>query len=573
MLESVNNRFQYQKLSEEEMRKRKILGTLVGPCADIINPTRNGRKYSEKLWETVFSSPLVQEQFKAGAIFGELEHPDYDTVNPEKIAIAMPEPPKKGKDGLLYGYWHILDTPCGKILKTLVDYGYKPGISTRGNGDIIEDYNGEESVDPNTYQLNALDVVLIPAVEKARLNLVTESLQQKKTLNESLQELISKSNDDEKKTMNEALALLNISITSGDTEEDNKNESAVVVDVTSDGDNITISQPQEQDINLDEIKTEVTVTPEIANDIVNTVESSEADDNIDAGQEEQAKAVDDGSDIFVDLHEALNQIEKLNKQNEELISSLSVGHAKEQELSEKIKVYKQKIAQLIEETKQIKGLTARSQKIEESKNAISESLEKQKQNNASLVRIINLQKTNIGQLDKLNERNSQKVENYKNLLSKSENRYHALNEEYQNKIHILEEQLNSVKTSNDESMAQLKEKYEKQVQEIQDENQQLKTRNADYKNKLVKMTEAYINSTCEMYDIDSKQVINNVKRFSKEEVDRITESFANKKLSTSKLNIKLPSVKRINYSGNRDQLFYRPSNNGDDIDINEINNY
>jgi ElaB/YqjD/DUF883 family membrane-anchored ribosome-binding protein len=190
-----------------------------------------------------------------------------------------------------------------------------------------------------------------------------------------------------------------------------------------------------------------------------------------------------------------------------------------------------------------------------------------------LVRIINLQKTNIGQLDKLNERNSQKVENYKNLLSKSENRYHALNEEYQNKIHILEEQLNSVKTSNDESMAQLKEKYEKQVQEIQDENQQLKTRNADYKNKLVKMTEAYINSTCEMYDIDSKQVINNVKRFSKEEVDRITESFANKKLSTSKLNIKLPSVKRINYSGNRDQLFYRPSNNGDDIDINEINNY
>ena len=39
-----------------------ILGTLEGPCADIVNPTRNGRKYSEELWEKVFSDPIVEEQ-------------------------------------------------------------------------------------------------------------------------------------------------------------------------------------------------------------------------------------------------------------------------------------------------------------------------------------------------------------------------------------------------------------------------------------------------------------------------------------------------------------------------------
>ena len=38
-----------------------ILGTLEGPCADIVNPTRNGRKYSEELWEKVFSDPIVEE--------------------------------------------------------------------------------------------------------------------------------------------------------------------------------------------------------------------------------------------------------------------------------------------------------------------------------------------------------------------------------------------------------------------------------------------------------------------------------------------------------------------------------
>ena len=38
-----------------------ILGVLEGPVADIINPTRNGRKYSEALWEKVFNSDIVKE--------------------------------------------------------------------------------------------------------------------------------------------------------------------------------------------------------------------------------------------------------------------------------------------------------------------------------------------------------------------------------------------------------------------------------------------------------------------------------------------------------------------------------
>ena len=47
----TNESIQYQKLSPEEMKARGILGRLVGPCADFINPTRNGRKYSEQLWK------------------------------------------------------------------------------------------------------------------------------------------------------------------------------------------------------------------------------------------------------------------------------------------------------------------------------------------------------------------------------------------------------------------------------------------------------------------------------------------------------------------------------------------
>ena len=49
-----------------------ILGTLTGPCADIIHPTRNERLYSDKLWENVFNNEIVKEYFEAGGVFGEL---------------------------------------------------------------------------------------------------------------------------------------------------------------------------------------------------------------------------------------------------------------------------------------------------------------------------------------------------------------------------------------------------------------------------------------------------------------------------------------------------------------------
>ena len=49
MLEEMSKKFEYKKLTEAEQKSRGILGRLVGPCADFVNPTRNGRKYSAKL--------------------------------------------------------------------------------------------------------------------------------------------------------------------------------------------------------------------------------------------------------------------------------------------------------------------------------------------------------------------------------------------------------------------------------------------------------------------------------------------------------------------------------------------
>ena len=90
----------FQELTEEEKKKRGILGRLYGPCADVINATRNGRNYSEALWEKVFKDPLVLEMIEKGGIPGELDHPaDRQEICSEKIAIMMPELPKKNDKG------------------------------------------------------------------------------------------------------------------------------------------------------------------------------------------------------------------------------------------------------------------------------------------------------------------------------------------------------------------------------------------------------------------------------------------------------------------------------------------
>ena len=214
MIKKVNEGIRYQKLTEEEKKSRGILGRLVGICADFNNATRNGRKYSEQLWENVFNNPIMQEKIKNKVCYGELGHPeDRAEIDPEKIAVCLSEQPVKNKNGQLEAVFDILDTPNGRILKTLCDYGSTLGVSSRGQGDIITDYNGDEAVDPETYECECWDIVLIPAVKEARLQYVKESLDAKKlNLKKALTEAFNKENEEGKKVMAETLKELDINI-------------------------------------------------------------------------------------------------------------------------------------------------------------------------------------------------------------------------------------------------------------------------------------------------------------------------------------------------------------------------
>lgn len=180
-----------------------ILGVLEGPIADPKHPTRNGRLYNERLWENVLSNDIVREQFANGGILGELDHPkDRDDICTEKVAVIMPEPPTKNKNGEYIGKFNILDTPCGRIVYTLAKAGFKLGVSSRGNGDYDE-YTGE--VDPDSYDFTCFDVVVLPAVKDARMKLVTEDFKKQKTFKTLLKEQLDRSSDEDKKIMEETL--------------------------------------------------------------------------------------------------------------------------------------------------------------------------------------------------------------------------------------------------------------------------------------------------------------------------------------------------------------------------------
>ena len=114
------------------------LGQLKGPIAEWHDSTRNDRYYSRKLWEGVFNTPWVKEALRTKTLFGEADHPD-DRLEPKlmKAAVVLTSYDINETDETVYGTFDILDTPSGRVLRTLSDYGCELGVSSRGRGRIV----------------------------------------------------------------------------------------------------------------------------------------------------------------------------------------------------------------------------------------------------------------------------------------------------------------------------------------------------------------------------------------------------------------------------------------------------
>lgn len=553
MLESVQgNKLEYQRLTQEEQSKRGILGRLKGIIASFNAPTRNGRLYSEKLWDNVFEDPIMKEKISNRCVFGELGHPtDREEVDMEKIAICLAEQPKKDGKGNLLGVFDILDTPNGRILKTLCDYGCKIGVSSRGTGDVYDNGDGD-FVDPDTYNCECWDAVLVPAVETARLEYVTESLSKKrynKTLEESLKDSINKESDNHRKEiMNESLINLGITLKEDlnnfEIEEITPNEAKDIIDNreplgkfliledgkwvaidNSNGDAWTEEFDSKQEainyLNGDDsilgIDESCKDSSEEVNEGIHDISDSEDDDELLENNTEKClyKSVDNGDeketvvndkdekgeddDLIIEFKEALLNNRKLEKEVLQLQEELSVCNAKVEKNETELARYKKATAKLGESVKSEKLKLKESNTRLSRLNSISEENRKLKSEN-----ILTTNKFNK-KINSLNESIKEKDSVIKDLTNKNSR---------------LNEKLQTLKSSKSTELKALEEELNSKIKEYEKENNSLREQLTTYKSKLntsAKLVEKYkgevksikdnyVNAKAQAYGISANEV-------------------------------------------------------------------
>ena len=132
---------------------------------------RNGRMYPMNTLEKEVNR--YNESFIGkGRALGELGHPDGPTVNLDRVSHKIVSLTKEGTN--FRGKAQILDTPMGKIAKSLIDEGVMLGVSSRGVGSLREDRGGVKVVGEDFMLATAADIVADPSAPDAFVSGIME---------------------------------------------------------------------------------------------------------------------------------------------------------------------------------------------------------------------------------------------------------------------------------------------------------------------------------------------------------------------------------------------------------------
>jgi hypothetical protein len=122
---------------------------------------QNGRIYPRAILEREIRN--YQKFIQESRALGECDHPDSSVVELKNVSHIIREAHLDGD--VVYGSVELLDTPCGKILQSLVESGVKLGISSRGVGSTKR--QGEFQVVQDDFQLICWDFVSEPSTPGA----------------------------------------------------------------------------------------------------------------------------------------------------------------------------------------------------------------------------------------------------------------------------------------------------------------------------------------------------------------------------------------------------------------------
>jgi len=156
-------------ITEGKGAKKKMYIEGVFLQGDLKN--RNGRMYPvNTLAKEVerYNESFVSK----GRAVGELGHPDGPTVNLDRVSHKIVSLKQEGNNFI--GKAQLLETPMGKIAKSLIAEGVTLGVSSRGVGSLKEDRDGVKVVGEDFQLATAADIVADPSAPDAFVNGIME---------------------------------------------------------------------------------------------------------------------------------------------------------------------------------------------------------------------------------------------------------------------------------------------------------------------------------------------------------------------------------------------------------------
>ena len=155
-------------LTEEKDGKKLLYIEGVFLQSELTN--RNGRRYPFEVLNREVER-YNEEYVKTKRALGELGHPDGPTINLDRVSHRITNLRAEGNNFM--GKAQILDTPMGKIAKSLLGEGVQLGVSSRGMGSI-DKQEGVSIVRDDFMLTTAADIVADPSAPDAFVNGIME---------------------------------------------------------------------------------------------------------------------------------------------------------------------------------------------------------------------------------------------------------------------------------------------------------------------------------------------------------------------------------------------------------------
>lgn len=139
---------------------------------DICN--RNGRMYPMQTLAREVKR-YTESFINKGRALGELGHPDGPTVNLDRVSHKIVSLTSEGNN--FKGKAQLLETPMGKIAKSLIGEGVTLGVSSRGVGSLRMTNEGHKVVGEDFMLATAADIVADPSAPDAFVQGIMEGVE------------------------------------------------------------------------------------------------------------------------------------------------------------------------------------------------------------------------------------------------------------------------------------------------------------------------------------------------------------------------------------------------------------